>query len=235
MGATRSKFQSIGRIIVALCSWCAGAEAMAAGFASTEHGTSGLGNAFAGAAALAEDPSTVWFNPAGMTFLEGRQFAAALHVGVPSIEFQNEGSTLSPLVGNGPLSGGDGGDAGDTFLVPNLYYVHSLSEQFTFGLGINAPFGLTTEYDDDWVGRYHAINTELVTVNINPNLAWKINDAVALAFGLNALYFDGELSNAIDQSAICPTPSLFTNTVVIMRGPPHREDGRCNALLAHVW
>lgn len=176
---------------------------MAAGFALTEHGASGLGNAFAGAGAVAEDASTVWFNPAGMTLLEGRQFAPVLNVIVPSIEFQNEGSTLNQGVGNGPISGGDGGEAGDATLVPSLYYVHPLSERLTLGLGVNAPFGLTTEYDDDWVGRYHAINTDLLTVNFNPNLAWKVNDAVALSAGLNALYFDGELSSAVDQSSAC--------------------------------
>jgi long-chain fatty acid transport protein len=83
----------VRRIILVLCVCCAGAEAMAAGFAVTEHGASGLGVAFAGAAAVAEDPSTVWFNPVGMTRLQGDQFAPALHVIVASIEFQDEGST----------------------------------------------------------------------------------------------------------------------------------------------
>jgi long-chain fatty acid transport protein len=195
--------RKISQLLVVLSSCCMGAEAMAAGFALTQHGASGLGNAYAGAAAVAEDASTVWSNPAGMALLQGPQFAPALEVIVPNIEFQNEGSTLSPLVGNGPISGGDGGDAGDTILVPNLYYVHPFSDRFSFGLAINAPFGLTTEYDEDWVGRYHAIDTDLLTVNFNPNVAWKVNDHVALAAGLNALYFDGEISSAIDQSSIC--------------------------------
>ncbi|MGH8502259.1 MAG: OmpP1/FadL family transporter [Gammaproteobacteria bacterium] len=192
-----------GSILVVLSAYCVGTQAMAAGFAITEHGASGLGNAFAGAAAAAEDASTVWFNPAAMTLLQGRQLSPALHVIVPRIEFQNEGSTLTPLVGNGPLSGGDGGDAGETILIPNLYYAQPLSDSFTFGLGINAPFGFTTNYEEDWAGRYHAIDTEVLTVNFNPNIGWKVNDSVALGFGLNALYFDGELSSAIDQSSIC--------------------------------
>jgi len=176
---------------------------MAAGFAINENGVSGLGNAFAGAAAVAEDASTVWFNPAAMTLLEEHQFAPALHVIVPRIEFRNDDSTVTQQVGNGPLSGGDGGDAGAPIPVPNLYYTQPLSGNFTFGLGINAPFGFTTNYDEDWVGRYHAIDTELLTVNFNPNIGWKVNDSLALGFGLNALYFDGELSSAIDQSSIC--------------------------------
>jgi long-chain fatty acid transport protein len=52
-------------------------------------------------------------------------------------------------VGNEPLPGGNGGDAGETLLVPSLYYVHPLSQRFTFGLRVNVPLGLTTEYEDD--------------------------------------------------------------------------------------
>lgn len=176
---------------------------MAAGFALTEHSASGLGNAYAGAAAVAEDPSTVWFNPAGMTLLHGRQITGSLNVIVPSIEFHNQSSTLSPLVGGGPISGGDDGDAGGPVPVPSLYYVQPLNERFTFGLGINAPFGLVTDYDDDWVGRYHAIKTDLLTINFNPNIAWKVNDNVALAVGFDALYLHTELSSAVDQSSAC--------------------------------
>ncbi len=193
----------LARFLVVLISCCAGGESMAAGFSLREQGASGLGSAFAGAAAVAEDASTVWFNPAGMSLLDRPQFTPAVQVIVPSIEFQNEGSTLSPLVGNGPISGGNGGDAAQTVVIPNLYYVHPLTEAFTFGLGINTPFGLKTEYDDDWAGRYHATNTDLASVNINPNLAWRVSDAVSLAFGFNALYLDAELSSAVDQSSVC--------------------------------
>lgn len=193
----------INTIFAVLCSCWAGAPAMAAGFALLEQNASGLGNAFAGAAAVAEDSSTVWFNPAGMTLLQGPQLAGAFNVIVPRIEFQNEGSTLSPLVGDTPRTGGNGGDAGKPVVVPSFYYVNPLGEQFSFGLGINAPFGFVTEYDDDWVGRYHAIKSDLLTANFNPSIAWKVNDNLALAVGFDALYLDSELSSAIDQSSIC--------------------------------
>ena len=88
--------------------------ASAAGFASFEHSGRGLGSAFAGAAASAEDPSTVFFNPAGMAALEGTQIEASTHAVIPSFHFHDDGSTLNPAVGGGPLRGNDGGNAGET-------------------------------------------------------------------------------------------------------------------------
>jgi len=67
-----------------------------------------------------------------------------------------------------PLLGGDGGDARKPVVTPSFYYVQPLSELFTFGLGINAPFGLTTKYDDDWIERYQAIRSNLLTACFNP-------------------------------------------------------------------
>src|SRR5437762_5579582 len=97
-------------------------QARAAAFALHEQGVSGLGNAYAGAAAVAEDASTIWWNPAGMTRLQGITATAALHVITPSAKFNNNNSQaacISAAVCR-PL-GGNGGDAGDTAYVPNAY------------------------------------------------------------------------------------------------------------------
>jgi long-chain fatty acid transport protein len=63
---------------------------------------------------------------------------------------------------------------------------------------VNGPFGLKTEYSDNWVGRYNAIKSELTTVNINPSFAYKINERASVGFGVSALYADGELTQAVD-------------------------------------
>ena len=90
--------------------------AQAAGFALIEQSGSGMGNAFAGSSAIAEDASTIYFNPAGMTYIEGTQLVGALHLIKPSAEFNNNGS----LPGGGRLLGGSGGDAGDLAFIPNF-------------------------------------------------------------------------------------------------------------------
>lgn len=77
---------------------------------------------------------------------------------------------------------------------------------------MNAPFGLTTDYDDGWVGRYHALTSELKTVNINPSLAYKASDTLSLGFGINAQYIDARLTNAVDFGGACNFPTI--NAVV---------------------
>ena len=188
----------------------------AAGFALIEQSASGMGNSFAGGAAVAEDASTVFFNPAGLTRLEGRQLSGALHYINPKSKFNNEGSKTA--LGQ-PLTGDDD-DGGRDGWVPNLYYTQDLAERWKVGIGINAPFGLTTEYDDDWIGRYHAVKSDVVTLNINPSLAYKANDNISLGFGVSAQYIDVELTSAIDMGSVCFAQEL--GAVI----PP----GTCNAL-----
>jgi long-chain fatty acid transport protein len=162
-----------------------------------------VGNAFAGGSAAAEDASTIFFNPAGMTRLPGKQVVVGVHAIDPSVKFTNQGSTLAPPLPPAPLTGGNGGDAGGWGYVPNLYLSWQLNESLWLGIGVNAPFGLNTEYETGWVGRYQALNSELTTININPSIAYKVNDKVSLGFGLSAQQADATLSRAIDQSTIC--------------------------------
>lgn len=167
--------------------------ASSAGFSLIEESASGLSNAFAGGAASAEDASTVFFNPAGMTRLSGSQLSLVLHAIKPTAEFSN---TASVAAAGRPL-GGNGGDAGNWTPVPNFYYVTELSQNLRAGLGISSPFGLKTEYDPSWMGRFQAIKSDLKTININPALAYKINDQLSVGAGLNAQYISAELTNAV--------------------------------------
>lgn len=166
----------------------------AAGFALIEQGTKGLGNAYAGASAVADDGATVYFNPAGMTRLSGTQVAGAGHLIIPSAKFSDDGSRI----GTASLTGDNGGNAGVLAVVPNFYYVKDLSSDWKFGFGINVPFGLTSEYNDTWKGRYHAIRSELMTLNLNPSIAYKATPSLSLGFGVNAQYANVELTNAVD-------------------------------------
>src|SRR5450759_2820822 len=93
--------------------------AAASGFALIEQSASGLGNAYAGGAAVAEDVSTVFFNPAGLSRISGSQLAVSGEAIGLSAKFQNQGS--SSLLGT-PLTGGNGGDAGGWAVVPNIYF-----------------------------------------------------------------------------------------------------------------
>lgn len=179
--------------------------AAASGFQLIEQSVSGMGNAYAGVAASAEDATTVFFNPAGMTRLKDSQAIGALHYIVPSSEFKDKGSFQALPVPpfSIDLQGGDGGDGGVSAVVANFYYVQGLNEDWTFGLGINTPFGLETDWSNTWQGRYHGVTSEVLTVNINPALAYKVDDKLSLGGGIDLQYVDATLSNAIDITTIC--------------------------------
>jgi long-chain fatty acid transport protein len=166
----------------------AASQAGAAAFALYEHGASGLGNAYAGAAAAAEDATTVWWNPAGMARLAaGRHFAIAGSLIAPSTEFSNGGSVAA----TGRPLGGTGGDAGDAAFLPSAFFVMDLSPRWNFGVGVTVPFGLKTEYDPAWLGRFQGISSEVKTFNINPSLSYKLGDTVSVGFGVS--YQRGEI------------------------------------------
>lgn len=168
--------------------------AQAAGFQIQEQSVKSAGNANAGAAAIAEDASTVFYNPAGLTRLQ-RQTEVGGHIILPQSEFNDQGSTNG--VG-GQVSGKRNDDGGEEALVPNFYYANPFSERLSFGFGISALYGLATEYDRDWIGRYHAVKSELFSVNINPALGYKINDQFSVGIGVSAQYLDADLTNALD-------------------------------------
>jgi long-chain fatty acid transport protein len=73
-------------------------------------------------------------------------------------------------------------------VAPNLYYVKQIGDQLAFGIGINSPFGLMTQYDRGWVGRYHAIKSDLMVLNANPGLAYKFNEQFSVRAGFNLSY-----------------------------------------------
>lgn len=170
--------------------------ASAAGFALIEQSGGGMGNAYAGAAATAEDASTVFFNPAGMSKLQGMQFTAGGHLIDLSAEFRNNGNSSNPVLLGNP-GGSNGGDAGDIAVIPNFYFTMPIGDQLHFGVGVGTPFGLATEYEDDWVGRFQGIKSELITVNINPSFAFKVSEQFSIGVGLNYQVIDAELTNAI--------------------------------------
>ncbi len=178
-------------VLMALTSPCL----YASGFALIEQSASGQGLSYAGAAANTEDASVMWFNPAGLTEVAGSEAILAGHLIVPKSEFSNEGSyTLY----SGAILGNDDNGATNGF-VPNLYW-KSEYQGYDIGLGINVPFGQKIKYEDSWVGRYHAIETDLKTININPSIAKKINDRLSFGVGISAQYVDILLSSKVDNT-----------------------------------
>ncbi len=170
----------------------------ASGFALLEQSASRLGTAFAGTAVAADDVTTLFFNPAGLVELDGTRaslIGSAIEI---TSEFHDQGSR--PALGQ-PL-GNDGGDAGDWNFVPSAYLSTKLNQDLALGIGINAPFGLKLEYDQGWMGRFQALNSEIRTINVNPALAYRVNERFSIGVGANYQRIDAELTNAVNYSAI---------------------------------
>lgn len=159
--------------VAALC--LSATTANAAGFQLKEQSSSLQGTAFAGASAKADDLSTMFFNPAGLTRLDNStQVSLTASYILPSAKFD----AASAAGGIPTLADNNGGDAGVGALVPSFYGMMDLGlgDKWRTGISVNTPFGLSTSYKAGWVGRYHALDSELMTINIAPTVAYKIND-----------------------------------------------------------
>ena len=199
--------------------------ASASGYALIDQNASGSGNAFAGAAADAEDASTIFFNPAGMSYLPDSQFVAAGQAIKPTASFNNNDSkTIGPLGTPVSMRGGNGGDPGSWAFLPNFYYAKAVTDSIHLGLGVNSPFGLETQYDNGWAGRYQALKSQLQTININPSVSFKANDRLSLGAGINIQYADTTLSNALDVGTIC-YGKVNPATCGVMGLTPQNSDG----------
>ena len=178
-------------------------QAHSSGFALVEHGASGLGNAYAGAGAVSVDGSTVWWNPAGMSELDSREVSAAVHVLTSDTEFTNEGTTFGPVLGGAPVSGPDTANPGQTTLIPNFYYVSPITDQWSYGLSVGVPFGSSTEYNADWVGRYLTLESSVTVIDINPAVSYKVSDKIRLGFGISLQRLSADLENSVNSGAVC--------------------------------
>ncbi len=196
----------------------------AAGFELLEQSAVGVGQAFAGAATGFGDGSEVYFNPAALSRVAPNTVSASIHGIFPTAEWNDRGSSLIPQLGGSRMTGGDGSDGGENAIVPNFYGVAKINEYVNFGLGVYAPFGLATEYDSDWVGRYHAVKSELKTINITPALSSRLGEMVSLGASFSVMYADAELTNAVDFGSI-GVASLGLPTAGRLGLLPQQADG----------
>lgn len=169
----------------------------AAGFQLKEQSAQSQGNAFAGATATASDLSTIYFNPAGMTRLKGTAADMNLSYIMPSSKLK-VGTVSNSASGSNALGNGNGGDAGAPALVPAFYGMYDYSNDLKFGLAVNTPFGLSTEYDDGWAGRYHALKSEIKTINVAPSVAYRVNNNLSVGAAAQIQYVEATLSSAVN-------------------------------------
>ena len=166
--------------------------ARAGGFYIQEQSVSGLGSAFAGVSATPRDASTLFYNIAGMTHLEGTHATLGASILSPDANMTDTGSTLfGPAIG-----GSNGGNPFDPAIVPHAYFTRQITDDFWIGLGVSAPFGLKLEYN---FGRYDSIHNELTTIDVQPSMAYRVNDWISVGAGVNYQYIDAKLTKAVND------------------------------------
>ena len=157
--------------------------AVAGGFMLTEQSVAGLGRAYAGAGIVGDDLSAVWYNPAGMSLLSGTAVQMGAVVADLDLEVTtNENATF----GNRKASKENGRKHGVP--IPNMYLVHQIKDDMWFGLGITVPFGMATEYDNNWAAADKGMNAEVKVFDINPNVAFKLTDTLSFGAGVSLQY-----------------------------------------------
>ena len=179
--------------------------AFGAGFLVRENSAEAVATSYAGNGSRASGPDTVFSNPAGMTRLQADGFELGASIILPSSTFSGAARQATPT-GPVPLAGNMGGDSGRTALIPNLYGVVRVMPDVSIGIAITAPFGNSSEYDPGWVGRYLGTKTMATSADINPAIAWRINDTWSVGAGFSAQYLKLDVTQAIDQAAIFGAP-----------------------------
>jgi len=161
----------------------------AGGFQNPAPGASASGQAGA-FVAQADDPTAISHNPAGLTQLSGTTLLFAPTIISPSTKYE---------------SGGLKEETKDEIhFLPNLYFVTDFKkEDWRFGLGITTPFGQATEWPKDSPFRYYATRSEMKLVNVNPSMAYRVNDSLSIGFGLD-YYYSNLILEAQDDYSVTP-------------------------------
>lgn len=186
-------------LALALLSSSALGAAHADSFAINEYSTSDLGRANSGRVTQTQDASAAFGNPALLTAFTRPEVTLGVSRILGDADFDDEGSI--DVLGN-PLGGDTSGFLSNAS-VPHGHAVYPFNDRVAFGLSITAPFGLSTDYEKDWPGRYQALTSELETININPSLAYKLSDTVSVGAGVSAQRIDARLTSAVDFGALC--------------------------------
>lgn len=171
---------------------CAASAAHAAGFMLTEQSAGALGRAYAGAGVDGTDISGVYYNPATMTLHPGTAIQAGfVAVGLDLAFESNDGS----ITENGQYN---------TQAIPHGYISHQINDSMWVGLAMTVPFGMGTEYGDNWEYAHRGISAEVLTFDFNPNVAWKVSDKLSIGAGMSIQYAAADLKMKEDLSQLMP-------------------------------
>lgn len=198
----RTKKLSLKPLCAALLMGMAG-QVSAGGFGVTIQSGTGAGNAATGHA-MAEDASAMFYNPALLFSLDGRQINGGAALLSTEVEVTNTGSTVPSAAAGTPVIGNNVGEPGGLSATPSFFYRGGeIMSGLVYGVGVNVPFGISTEYEKDSFTRYEATESALAAININPAVAYKISDQFEIGAGLNVQVGSATLGRSVDSFLAC--------------------------------
>ena len=240
----------LSALAVAIVGVLAVGNAAASGFQIRENSIKSQGRALSGTTVAKDDATVAISNPAAMVNLDKTTVVANISAIDLNGDFSGSAIAGAPFAASTtpavkalarPATGGNGGDPGDIAAVPSFAVVMPLSGSFEdlwIGFGVNAPYGLVTEWDADWVGRYNAVKSDVKIIDATLSAAWKVNDQFSMGVGFIFQRADVTLTNALDLgTAVCSQlatgatttagSTAFTNLCLVPTAPykPGQNDG----------
>ena len=192
-------YMRINKVALAVTALLAASQVHAAGFQVSEHSASGLGRAFAGEAAIGDNAASLARNPALMATFDKAQLSVV-------------GSYVDPDISvKGSSAAFDATDVAPAQVVPAMYYIQPINEQWAAGLAIYSNYGTGTEYADDYVNGSAAGTTHIMSVNFNPNISYRINEQLSLGAGVSFVYASAELQRNIGDNPFIPTDTIVAD------------------------
>lgn len=199
--------------------------ANAAAFQLAEVSTSGLGRAYAGEAAIADNASVVATNPALMSLFKTAQFSTG-GVYVDSRINMNGDVASSVLINNTTKATQYGSASARNVVpgafVPNLYFVAPVNDKFALGAGMNVNFGLKSEYDDSYDAGVFGGKTDLSAINLNLSGAYRVTEGLSLGLGVNAVYAKAQVERNAGIIADSVKDGQVTQALSVL-SPPFKE------------
>lgn len=184
--------QSTIAVAVALFS----ANVSAAGFQLNEYSSSGLGRAFSGEGAVADNAASGSRNPATMTMFDRPSFSGGVTYINPDID----------VSGSNRLTGNDASakNIAPHAWVPNLHFIMPLNEQWAIGASATTNYGLATEFNDTYAAGSIGGKTDLLTSNLNLSAAYRLNQHFSFGLGVNAVYADAKITRHLGDLNTLP-------------------------------
>ena len=203
------------KAVLAAAIAAASTQVLANGLALNEQSASSAGSAYAGRASSAANASTLFGNPAGMSRLERAEVSGGLAFIDASTDISDAEGQLAPGL---PVSGTNDGDMVPFSTIPFGYYVAPISDKLHAGIGVYAPFGVESDYENGWQGRYEGVTSMVQVVTIQPTVSYAFNDRVSVGFGPTINHISGELTSNVPAAAFNPALAAMSDADVEIEG-----------------